>query len=538
MASTAARLRQHCEEAVRGIQDECSAALSEESSSSKAGLAGCGLDVVGLLSRQAEHVAKFHASPGSGSTTAAVLSRLNDLLSIAYAKFYTFLYKDLPICWRQLYTDASILKFCCLFYQTSYGRLPNSTPVALDETERPKIKELVRSLDLALILAGAAGQDRGRHWVDKSLEMLYSCYKTAASWAQNRGEPPSKRLKSHLTSDGDDVPAEFSTHEPFTLLLQNPIRAVVDLSMEEFQAHLDTPLDKALGPAPLIIRGSIEGWPARSTRPWNYPASLLPRTFDGLRLVPIEVGRSYVDEGWGQKLVTFADFIQDYIDPSIQQRSGTDVGTGSDGDNISGAKDTPGATTLIKNVGYLAQHPLFTQLPELRNDILIPDYCYTAPPLHPTDPTMDQPELEGPLLNAWFGPPGTITPLHTDPYHNILAQVVGRKYVRLYSPLETERMQGRGRENGVEMSNTSIFDVGVLEGWDEPGEKSTDDEEGEMDKADVTQQSATAATAAAFKEIPFVDCILEPGDVLYIPIGWWHYVRGLSVSFSVSFWWN
>ncbi|CAP70263.1 uncharacterized protein PODANS_3_3460, partial [Podospora anserina S mat+] len=41
-----------------------------------------------------------------------------------------------------------------------------------------------------------------------------------------------------------------------------------------------------------------------------------------------------------------------------------------------------------------------------------------------------------------------------------------------------------------------------------------------------------------FKRLEYVDCILEPGETLYIPVGWWHYVRGLSVSFSVSFWWN
>lgn len=31
-------------------------------------------------------------------------------------------------------------------------------------------------------------------------------------------------------------------------------------------------------------------------------------------------------------------------------------------------------------------------------------------------------------------PAPAVTPLHTDPHHNLLAQVVGHKYVRLYHP--------------------------------------------------------------------------------------------------------
>ena len=32
--------------------------------------------------------------------------------------------------------------------------------------------------------------------------------------------------------------------------------------------------------------------------------------------------------------------------------------------------------------------------------------------------------------------------------------------------------------------------------------------------------------------------ILKPGDTLYIPIGCWHYVRSLSPSISLNFWWD
>lgn len=39
-------------------------------------------------------------------------------------------------------------------------------------------------------------------------------------------------------------------------------------------------------------------------------------------------------------------------------------------------------------------------------------------------------------------------------------------------------------------------------------------------------------------ELEFMDCILEEGEMLYIPPKWWHYVRSLTMSFSVSFWWS
>ena len=41
-----------------------------------------------------------------------------------------------------------------------------------------------------------------------------------------------------------------------------------------------------------------------------------------------------------------------------------------------------------------------------------------------------------------------------------------------------------------------------------------------------------------FADVPYMDCVLGPGQMLYMPPGWWHYVRSLSTSCSVSFWWK
>lgn len=54
-----------------------------------------------------------------------------------------------------------------------------------------------------------------------------------------------------------------------------------------------------------------------------------------------------------------------------------------------------GAAAESSGKGYLAQHPLFDQIPELRADLEEPEYC-----------VLGQGELQS--VNAWFGPPGTV----------------------------------------------------------------------------------------------------------------------------------
>ncbi|KAK8106185.1 hypothetical protein PG999_009544 [Apiospora kogelbergensis] len=474
-------------------------------------LLGCGPALVSLLSRQASVLMRLDSADASSGDL--VMKRLEDILSISYSKFYCFLFKDLPVHWRQLYTDASILKFHVLLLRAATAADPGQSTILLDEAV---ISELVRTLDLALILAGAAGEQRGRLWIGRALDLLRDVWTSAQP--EQAGDLRISAKTAKIDAKGDDPsPLEdlrfsaisFSDFQPFTPPVKSPIPRCPALSVEAFQAYMDSPTDLTLGPEPLIFTDLVDEWPARTTHPWHNPSYLLSKTFGGHRLVPVEIGRSYVDEGWGQKLITFGTLLRDYIDPSL----------------------SPDQAPAERQIGYLAQHPLLSQLPALRDDIRVPDLCYTSPPPHPTDPGKDQPEVDEPMLNAWFGPPGTITPLHNDPYHNLLVQVVGSKYVRLYSPLHTEQMQARGKEDGVEMGNTSSLDVGALEGWDQPADQ-------DQQQPNPYKQGSEERVRQAFKDVPFVDCILHPGDTLYIPIGWWHYVRGLSVSFSVSFWWN
>lgn len=111
-------------------------------------------------------------------------------------------------------------------------------------------------------------------------------------------------------------------------------------------------------------------------------------------------------------------------------------------------------------------------------------------------------------INGWFGPAETVSCCHHDPMHNLLVQVVGSKRVTLFPPGPAA---SRGLyPNSGRQSNTSQVDI----------------EAPQLDKYPL------------FAELKPIVFELQEGDTLYIPPGWWHHVRSLEISMSVSFWWT
>ncbi|KAE8452695.1 hypothetical protein EG329_013954 [Mollisiaceae sp. DMI_Dod_QoI] len=425
-----------------------------------------------------------------------VVARLDDLIDLATEKFYAFPFKDVPSCWRVLHSEASLLKVSALSVKPIWER-SEKDHVFYHSHSGPSGEELdkiVRTIDTTLIMAGPPPSESGQAEISTLFSILQDINHTTSNNEGN--EPAMKRQKLSSGSAAGSYEDSFPKTIAFAPPVSKPVARMASPSFNTFEKLMQHPRNIHLGPEPLIITRTFDHWPARSERPWNKPSYLMSRTIGGRRLVPIELGRSYVDEGWGQKIITFKEFMEQYI-----LHSQAPVGLAT---------------------GYLAQHDLFAQIPSLRQDIGVPDYCYTdPPPPHPSSPLAEKhskhPQLDEPLLNAWFGPAGTISPLHVDPYHNILAQVVGRKYIRLYAPHESAKLYARGVEDGgVDMENTSALDIGLLTGWD----------------GTEAEQVEAQVRFPLFKDADYVDCILEEGECLYIPLGWWHYVRSLSVSFS------
>ncbi|KAL5107883.1 Bifunctional peptidase and arginyl-hydroxylase JMJD5 [Taenia crassiceps] len=174
---------------------------------------------------------------------------------------------------------------------------------------------------------------------------------------------------------------------------------------------------------PVIITGAMSHWPACNETSDHYWSPAYWSKMAGYRTVPIEVGSAYTDESWGQRLVTVNQFFATFI--------------------LNPDKCQP--------LGYLAQHQILLQIPELANDVDIPEYCYTG--------VTDTKSLETMVdSNIWVGPANTVSPLHHDSDRaNLLCQLIGKKYVKLYNADQTEFIYPHVEASML--SNTSQIDV-------------------------------------------------------------------------------
>jgi hypothetical protein len=103
--------------------------------------------------------------------------------------------------------------------------------------------------------------------------------------------------------------------------------------------------------------------------------------------------------------------------------------------------------------------------------------------------------------NIWVGGKGTKSGWHYDLAHNILIQVTGEKHIRIAHPNQSPYMHPY-----IDARHKSQVDPWHPERY--------------RDYCKATVMEGT----------------LQPGDVLVLPVLWWHYITSLSPSISINCW--
>lgn len=138
---------------------------------------------------------------------------------------------------------------------------------------------------------------------------------------------------------------------------------------------------------------------------------------------------------------------------------------------------------------YLTTLDIFRYFPHLNSDI---------------DFSLFEKQTKTNEVTAWVGPSGTISGFHADTANNMYAQIKGKKMFIICS---TEF------NNNMYPSDKHIY---------------------EATASQVDINNFDAEKFPKFKDIDFTIVMLEPGDVLYLPQKWWHYVQSLDTSISIS----
>jgi len=230
--------------------------------------------------------------------------------------------------------------------------------------------------------------------------------------------------------------------------------------------------------------------------------------------VEIEVGKSYNS---GSRLpMEFGDYLN-YLAMSVEQE-GKEYEEYQKQQKQQGDDDVE-KQQIEQEVAYLAQNELF---PAVLNDIPIPHFCENG----------EYKVGEGKMYHSmlWMGPRHTVSPLHFDPLDNLLMQVVGWKRVLLFPPdnqlSDDEGVKKDEQNNGHDPNEPSWHYAGT--NGNQYNTSAVDIENPDHDRCPNFKASAPT---------PY-ECILGPGDGLYIPKKWWHHVRSLEMSVSANVWWR
>ncbi len=103
----------------------------------------------------------------------------------------------------------------------------------------------------------------------------------------------------------------------------------------------------------------------------------------------------------------------------------------------------------------------------------------------------------------WIGTAGTFTALHHDLTNNLIAQVRGKKRLKIVPAAEVGRLYNASH----------VF----------------------SEITDLDDPTLDLARYPKLAGLRVHDVVLEPGEIIFLPVGWWHQVRSLEFSVTITY---
>jgi len=128
-------------------------------------------------------------------------------------------------------------------------------------------------------------------------------------------------------------------------------------------------------------------------------------------------------------------------------------------------------------------------------------------------------------VNLWIGNQSSVTSIHSDPYENIYAVVRGAKHFTILPPTEGWCLRERTYPHAT-YTRTPASQLALA-----PSPPPTPPVRWSS-VADPTVPGALPAGAHP------LHITVRGGETLYLPAGWWHYVRQEGLTIAVNYWYD
>ncbi|RDX53908.1 Clavaminate synthase-like protein [Lentinus brumalis] len=129
-------------------------------------------------------------------------------------------------------------------------------------------------------------------------------------------------------------------------------------------------------------------------------------------------------------------------------------------------------------------------------------------------------------VNLWIGDEKSVTSIHSDPYENIYTVIRGAKHFTLLPPTEGWCLQERRYPHATYSRSSASSELELT-----PSAPSTP----LVRWSSVADPTAPGALPA---EAHPIHITVRAGETLYLPAGWWHYVRQEGFTVAVNYWYD